>query len=385
MRMRARFMVMISVFTLVYGSINWYVGVRGYQFTSVLYPGLSGWLFGLIFALIALSFISSRFMGKFIPRPVVNLLTVVGAYWLAIMQFALFIVITIDVLRLFNSWFGLLPNGTNNEAIVGFAALLLLAGIVIYGLVNARNPIVKRYEITIPKQAGKHQELHIVLVSDTHLGAINGVQRLEHMVRMVNSLNPDVILLAGDVMDDDINPFIKQGMPEKLAKLNAGLGVYSVLGNHEYISGSVGTYKKYMEQAGIPVLVDSYVFVDDSFYIIGRDDLSGKSFNGKKRMEMEKLLEGANPSLPLILMDHQPYKLESAQQAGVDLQVSGHTHRGQMFPYHYITRRTYEIDWGYLLKGSMHVVVSLGFGTWGPPIRVGNRPEVVSIRVKFKG
>lgn len=123
--------------------------------------------------------------------------------------------------------------------------------------------------------------------------------------------------------------------------------------------------------------------MDDSFYIIGRDDLSGKRHNGHPRKPLGELLESLDRSLPLIVMDHQPARLEEAEAAGIDLQVSGHTHRGQMFPNHLVTRRTWELDWGYLRKGATQIIVSLGFGTWGPPVRIGNTPEVVSIRVRF--
>ncbi|HLO04923.1 MAG TPA: metallophosphoesterase, partial [Symbiobacteriaceae bacterium] len=120
-------------------------------------------------------------------------------------------------------------------------------------------------------------------------------------------------------------------------------------------------------------------------YIIGRDDWSGQSRWGRPRKPLTEIIQGVDPALPLILMDHQPNRLNEAQAAGIDLLVCGHTHRGQMFPNHLLTRRVFEIDWGHLKKGALHVIVSLGFGTWGPPVRIGNRPEVVSIRVRFTG
>ncbi|HWI62014.1 MAG TPA: metallophosphoesterase, partial [Symbiobacteriaceae bacterium] len=152
-----------------------------------------------------------------------------------------------------------------------------------------------------------------------------------------------------------------------------------------YIAGHIAEYRREMARAGIRVLVDEAVLVDDSFYVIGRDDISAGGFGGRRRAGLPAVLESVDRSRPLVLMDHQPYRLEEAEQAGIDLQVSGHTHRGQMFPNHLITRRIFEVDWGYLEKGALHVIVSLGFGTWGPPVRIGNRPEVVSIRVRFEG
>ena len=93
---------------------------------------------------------------------------------------------------------------------------------------------------------------------------------------------------------------------------------------------------------------------------------------------------GVDKSLPIILMDHQPFKLDEAVRNGVDVQLSGHTHHGQLWPFHFITKKVYELSWGYKLKGNTHVYVSSGVGTWGPPVRTGNRPEIVHLRLRFR-
>ncbi|HWI54984.1 MAG TPA: metallophosphoesterase, partial [Desulfobacteria bacterium] len=124
--------------------------------------------------------------------------------------------------------------------------------------------------------------------------------------------------------------------------------------------------------------------VADSFYIVGRDDKSGSRFTGHKRKNLQDIISAVDRSLPVIVMDHQPTNLGETERAGVDLQVSGHTHRGQLFPNHLITRRIYEVDYGYLRKGNLNVIVSSGYGTWGPPIRVGSVAEIVDINVEFR-
>jgi predicted MPP superfamily phosphohydrolase len=387
--MRRGFAITMIIFVIFFGLVNGYVGWRSWQWVQALAPNWNSWAFWVPFWLIGYSFLIGRFTASYLPRPLVSLLTVVGAYWLAILQYSIPVLLVIDLGRILNGWIGFIPASTMRDSrtiqMVGLVVFLVVLIIVLYGVWRARNPVVSRYEVSIPKNGGQHKDLHIIMVSDTHVGMINGNRRLRHMVRMVNELEPDLILLAGDVIDDDFHPFVAQRMPDQLKELKSRLGTYSVLGNHEYIAGHLDEYRTELERVGVRLLVDESALVDHSFYVIGRDDLSGKSDHGQPRKPVNELLQGLDPTKPFILMDHQPYRLEEALKAGIDLQVSGHTHRGQMYPYHHITQKTYELDWGYLYKETMHVIVSSGFGTWGPPIRVGNRPEVVSVKVRFTG
>jgi predicted MPP superfamily phosphohydrolase len=203
------------------------------------------------------------------------------------------------------------------------------------------------------------------------------------MVNMIEKLNPDIIFLAGDVIDEDTDPFIKQNMAAALLRLRAKYGIYGVLGNHEYIGGMTDKAAAVLESTGIKVLRDSYVKIGENIVIAGRDDMSHSYLSQKQRKTLNSMLEGVDKSLPIILLNHQPRELEESRSAGVDLQLSGHTHSGQLFPIHLITEKIYEDDWGHLSKGSLQLIVSSGFGTWGPPIRTGNRPEIVDIHISF--
>ena len=171
-------------------------------------------------------------------------------------------------------------------------------------------------------------------------------------------------------------------MAASLQKLKAPYGVFAVTGNHEYFGG-VQKSVAYIQEGNVKVLQDTAVKIDDAFYLIGRKDLTGKSF-GDLRRPLNEVMDGVDKNLPLILMDHQPFHLEEAEQNGIDLQLSGHTHHGQLFPFNLITNKVYEKSWGYLRKGETQYYVSCGVGTWGPPIRIGNRPEIVQIKVRFK-
>ncbi|PKM80966.1 MAG: metallophosphoesterase [Firmicutes bacterium HGW-Firmicutes-14] len=390
-----RFAVVLiaAVFFFIYAGINYYIGLRGWQSLGGLVPWMGKKVYWAAFWALALSYLAGRLAERFLPAGVAYWMTLVGAYWLAAMFYFLLIIFALDSVRIciyvIGKVTGSVPGGFYNNpklaAAAGLAVLITVAGIILYGTWNARNPVVTRYEISVPKQAGVLKQLHIVMISDSHLGEIIHNGRLNHMVEIINSLQPDIVLMPGDVIDENIGPFVEQRMIDTFRKLNPPYGIYSVPGNHEYIGGHIDEAIHYLEEAGVKVLRDRRVKVADSFYVIGRDDRAGERFTGRKRRALSELMEGIDRNLPVILLDHQPVNLDEPAQLGIDLQLSGHTHRGQLFPNHLITGRIYENDWGLITRGTLNVVVSSGVGTWGPPIRVGNKPEVVEIVIHFKG
>jgi predicted MPP superfamily phosphohydrolase len=165
-----------------------------------------------------------------------------------------------------------------------------------------------------------------------------------------------------------------------MKKINAPFGVYAVLGNHDYYGNDKVKILEEMDKVGIQVLMDEYVDMDGLFYIAGR-----KEHTDETRGQARNFLQALDTSKPLIMMDHQPRDLAEAKENGVDILLSGHTHRGQLFPANLITNRIYENDWGYLKKGDFYSFVSSGFGVWGPPFRIGTRSEVMVINAKFNG
>jgi len=140
-----------------------------------------------------------------------------------------------------------------------------------------------------------------------------------------------------------------------------------------------------MTAAGITVLIDQYTKVNEQFYVVGRNDRSGRYMarSVAPRKELSAIMKDIDHTLPIILLDHQPAALHEPLANKVDLQLSGHTHNGQFFPNHLITNQLFEIDWGHFTKESLQVIVSCGYGTWGPPIRTSGYSEVVKINVKF--
>ncbi|KLU58606.1 putative metallophosphoesterase [Peptococcaceae bacterium CEB3] len=367
----------------LYAGLCYYVGLRGWQFFFSYLPLLPPTVYWIGFWIVAMAYLAGRLGERVLPETVGHILNVIGSYWLGIMFYALLVLAAVDLMRGLNDKFRFSPHFLSRGPWLGWAIFLVLLGLVLYGLRNARHPIVNHYNLTIGKKAGSLGELHIVLISDIHLGAIMNNGRLAELVESVNALKPDLVLLGGDVIDENVERVIRQDMRMNLSRLQAPFGVYAVLGNHEYLGGHVREALAYMAEAGVHMLRDSSVKVADSFYLVGRDDRSARHFTGRLRRPLADLLEGLDRSLPVIVLDHQPSHLEEAERAGVDLQLSGHTHKGQLFPIQLLTRRLFADDFGLLEKDDFRVIVSSGFGTWGPPLRVGNRPEIVEITVRF--
>jgi predicted MPP superfamily phosphohydrolase len=378
-----QFLIFFSVVLLIYSAINYYIYHRGMQ-ALASEPTYRIWFrWGFIF--LAASYVAGRFLERIQLSAFSDFLVWTGSFWLAIMFYLLLAVILVDIIRLLNGLTGFLPASltTRQAALTTF---LTIGGLVLLlvtaGYINAISPRIKKLNITIAKNAGNLKELNIVMASDIHMGTIIGPRRMTKLVEMINSQNPDIILLAGDIVDEDLAPVVRQNLGSALLGLKAPMGIFGITGNHEYIGGAEAAVK-YLQDHGVIILRDSVVRVGDSFFLAGREDRDKPRFSGRPRLEVEELLKNTDKSFPVILLDHQPFNLEKAQAAGADLQLSGHTHHGQLWPLNYITSAIYEVSMGYLKKSDSHFYVSPGFGGWGPPVRIGNRPEIVKITIRF--
>ncbi|MED4602060.1 metallophosphoesterase [Paenibacillus validus] len=382
--MRSRIPVFVLIL-LAYLGLSAFIGWSGLQYWNVVMPAAPDALFIFVYVLLAFSYLIAMLARRAMPYALYKALKVIGSYGIGLLFYAVLLVPLADL----TAWLLILMGTDASVAVtvVGSAVLAVMAVLLLVGSWNAWNPIVRRYDIEIAKPGGGRKELRIAAASDLHLGTMVGKRHLSRLTERVASLAPDLILLPGDVLDDSIEPFVRENMAEVMSGLRAPLGVYAVLGNHEYIGGHIAEYVERMRAIGIDVLLDRVVEFEDGLYVAGRKDHAVESFTNEGRLTVDALLESSNVdrSKPIILMDHQPHQLGAAAEAGVDLMLSGHTHRGQMMPNHLITRRLFELDWGYLRKGVMHAIVSSGFGSWGPPLRIGSRSELLDIRVTFQG
>lgn len=381
--MNRRFIVSLIGILLFYGGLSLYLGWNGWVYLSALYDWNHAGIYSVIVALLALAFIIGRVGQTTLLKPIAGPLKLVGSYWFAILEYGVLLFPVADIVALL-----LKLGGAERDAYVigtGSIALFVLLILLIVGTRNAWSPVIRHYKVQIPKQAGNRQKLRIAMASDIHLGTTIGNGHLQRLIRKVKQIDPDIILLPGDILDDDIEPFIRHKMADTLGKLDAPLGVFAVTGNHEYIGGKVPEFVAAMDAIGIRVLMDETALIADSFYIIGRKDKASAGFRAGSagRLPISELVSPLDNTLPLIMLDHQPSDLTNAAMNGIDLSLSGHTHRGQMAPNHLVTKRLFELDWGYLKKGSLHAIVSSGFGFWGPPVRIGSRSEVLQIDVEF--
>lgn len=379
--------IIFCIVIFVFGFANYYIGKRNWQLLKEVNLKISKKIYWIIFWIISMSYVSARLFGNVLPKNIRSYLTIVGSYWLAVMIYSLMLLGLLELVKFINHRFRIINVSISQEQTILKISkeiiLFIVIGILVFGTWNARNPVVKKYEITVPKKAGDIKEINIVMVSDIHLGTIINNGRLTKMVEGINGLKPDVVLFVGDIIDEDVDAFVDGNMVENFKKIKSTMGVYAVPGNHEHISGHMDELYNYLRCSGVNVLIDNYIKIQDDFYVIGREDISGEKFDGIKRKELPQLLQGIDKSLPMILLDHQPYKFNDVQSAGIDLQFSGHTHKGQLFPVNLVTDKMFETDWGYTKKGSSNFIVSSGYGTWGPPIRIGSRSEIVNVRLKF--
>ncbi|WP_172195714.1 metallophosphoesterase [Saccharibacillus qingshengii] len=261
---------------------------------------------------------------------------------------------------------------------VSAAALALTVLLGAFGVFSAYSPVVLTYDVKIAKPAlDGRKSMKIVMAADMHFGALSGPGHAKRMVRLINEQSPDLVLFPGDLVDDDIVQYVKQGIPEILKGIQAP--VYASLGNHDRLEAGDTELIDTLEESGMTLMYDEVISENLPVTLIGRKDRTDPS-----RLSVAKLASQADPASPLVLLDHQPYELELAAEAGIDLEVSGHTHRGQIFPANFITNRIYENDWGYLRKGNMDSIVTSGYGFWGLPMRMGTRSELTVINVAFE-
>jgi predicted MPP superfamily phosphohydrolase len=356
------------------------LGAHFYVFSRLWFmiPSQAGRVLMLVAGVLALlSPILGMVVDNYLPQSVATFMHRVGSSWIIIFLYLLLAVVVIDIARLTHlfplerffagSWTGV-------AVLASLVALCLT-----FGYFNYLNK--KKVELSIPinKKAGSLDSLKIVAISDLHLGYGIGKKEFESWLPLINDGKPDIILIAGDLVDSNTYPLFEYNFAESVAKLHAKYGVYAVLGNHEYI-GNAARSAEFLRSAGITLLQDSVVLIDDAFFLVGRDDRSNSG-----RRSVAELIANVDKSKPVIMLDHQPLNLGDTERNKIDLQLSGHTHNGQVWPLSLIIRAMYEHPYGYLKKGDSHIYVTSGLGIWGGKFRVGSRSEYVSINLTFEG
>ncbi|MFD1029919.1 metallophosphoesterase [Metaplanococcus flavidus] len=346
---------------IIYGALAGYIGWAVFVWLLSFSVPVNGWLFAFFWAALAFSYFIGMIGHKWLG------FTIAGSYWLGFFQYTLLLVPI--------AHFAVLVVDHHREVqIIGSVAATVLLLIFLVGTFLAYSPVIRQKEITVK---GSGEDMNIVIASDFHLGVLSGKRHLKRFVTLSNGVEPDLVLLAGDLVDDDPIWYTRYGMSEVMKELRSKYGVFGVLGNHEYYGKKIPLLVRVMEESGVTILRDETVEIEGKCYLTGREERT----NGN-RHPIESLKPAGN--LPWIVMDHTPSDLKTPVELNADFHISGHTHKGQMWPNHLITKRVFELDYGYRLKDSTHFLVSSGFGFWGPPIRIGSRSELWAVRIKFQ-
>lgn len=364
------FIAIFSAIFILYSLLVYYVGRSSWSFIRRYHAKYLKWVYIVVIIFLSTSFILGR-IGKGIV-----LLQIVGSYWMMIFALLLLVLpvvhLTLWVLRLMSI------QRQRLEQRAGIVILAILITSITFGTFHAYSPVVRTYAITIQNTALAGEDLHIAMAADMHFGLLSGVRHAKRLVHEINALDADLVLFPGDIIDDDIDIYIRRGFDTVLDNVQAKYGVYASLGNHDRYQGNMNDLITAIEGRGMTVLYDESITVADRFTLIGRKDKTDRN-----RAPLAQLTHGIDATKPVFLLEHQPVELGIAAEQGIDLIVSGHTHRGQIFPANFITRLLFENDYGYLQKGTMHSIVTSGYGFWGPPIRLGSRSEIVSITIQF--
>lgn len=325
-------------------------------------------------------------------------------YWLGFFIYLLFFIVLADILRAILYLIARkrpvpIMHAKKGYALLSLAVLLLSVGFSGYGLIHADRIYTNTYEVTTHKDAGDIQELNICLVADLHLGYSIGVSDMERMAASINALEPDIVFVAGDIVD---NEYEAMADPDRIAEIFRGIkstyGIYAVYGNHDVAETLVGGFsissraqalrdprvEEFIEKCGMHMLEDEVTLVADSFYVVGRLDGEKAGDGTANRKTTEELLAGLDHEKPIILLSHEPDDLSENAAAGADLQLCGHTHAGQFFPLTLSAPLTWKNPWGYLKVGEMHNFVTSGVGIYGPDMRVMTNSEVMQIKVRFE-
>ena len=340
------------------------------------------------------------------PSPAKRLLKQFSNTWLGVLLDALLVILTADLLRLVVKRF--LPGGNSRwkerlfsrrgHGLIGLGCILCVGGLSLAGIVSADHISVTNYELSVDKEVPGLDELKIILAADLHLGYSIGIPHMEQMVDLINKEDADLIVIAGDIFDNEYEALEDpELMAEVLGGIQSRYGVYACYGNHDIkekvLAGFTfaGRGEKasdprmdaFLEKAGIRLLREEGVLIDEAFYLYGRPDYGRPGRGIRVRKTPAQLTEGMDLSRPVIVIDHQPRELQELADAGVDLDLCGHTHDGQTFPGNLTARLFWENICGYLQKGNMHNIVTSGVGVFGPDMRLGTRSEICVITVRF--
>lgn len=387
-----------------------YLGVSSYMMFRFFYwmkhcNHRFNWLrFKVPFAVVYLFMALSPVIAFLLPKSAVAIvIRRISTYWIGIMLYSLLYVVLFDLLRLIAKHTKLkntLLFSRGSVISIGSVVVACAVATCLYGIFNARNIKVNEYSVTVNKSCGSDKHLKAVLVADLHMGYAIGVDHITNMVEKINQQDADIVIIAGDIFDNSYDGMDDpEGIKAQLRSIKSKYGVYAVYGNHDidekilmgftFDWGGKQLHSEkmtnFMKECNIKLINDESVLINDEFYLVGRRDTDKPGTEDGTRAEISELTKDLDKTKPIFVLSHEPDELQKTADAGADIDFSGHTHDGQLFPGNLTIGLFWENPCGMIKKDNMYSIVTSGVGVYGTFMRVGTDAEICSVDIDFAG
>lgn len=390
--------------------LPFYLGVSSYMMFRFFYwmkhcNHRFNWLrFKVPFAVVYLFMALSPVIAFLLPKSAVSIvIRRISTYWIGIMLYSLLYVVLFDLLRLIAKHTKLkntLLFSRGSVISIGSVVVACAVATCLYGIFNARNIKVNEYSVTVNKSCGSDKHLKAVLVADLHMGYAIGVDHITNMVEKINQQDADIVIIAGDIFDNSYDGMDDpEGIKAQLRSIKSKYGVYAVYGNHDidekilmgftFDWGGKQLHNEkmtsFMKECNIKLINDESVLINDEFYLVGRRDTDKPGTEDGTRAEISELTKDLDKTKPIFVLSHEPDELQKTADAGADIDFSGHTHDGQLFPGNLTIGLFWENPCGLIKKDNMYSIVTSGVGVYGTFMRVGTDAEICSVDIDFAG
>lgn len=390
--------------------LPFYLGVSSYMMFRFFYwmkhcNHRFNWLrFKVPFAVVYLFMALSPVIAFLLPKSAVAIvIRRISTYWIGIMLYSLLYVVLFDLLRLIEKHTKLkntLLFSRGSVISIGSVVVACAVATCLYGIFNARNIKVNEYSVTVNKSCGSDKHLKAVLVADLHMGYAIGVDHITNMVEKINQQDADIVIIAGDIFDNSYDGMDDpEGIKAQLRSIKSKYGVYAVYGNHDidekilmgftFDWGGKQLHNEkmtnFMKECNIKLINDESVLINDEFYLVGRRDTDKPGTEDGTRAEISELTKDLDKTKPIFVLSHEPDELQKTADAGADIDFSGHTHDGQLFPGNLTIGLFWENPCGMIKKDNMYSIVTSGVGVYGTFMRVGTDAEICSVDIDFAG
>lgn len=390
--------------------LPFYLGVSSYMMFRFFYwmkhcNHRFNWLrFKVPFAVVYLFMALSPVIAFLLPKSAVAIvIRRISTYWIGIMLYSLLYVVLFDLLRLIAKHTKLkntLFFSRGSVISIGSVVVACAVATCLYGIFNARNIKVNEYSVTVNKSCGSDKHLKAVLVADLHMGYAIGVDHITNMVKKINEQNADIVIIAGDIFDNSYDGMDDpEGIKAQLKSIKSKYGVYAVYGNHDidekilmgftfdWGGKQLNSEKmtNFIKECDIKLINDESVLINDEFYLVGRRDTDKPGTEDGTRAEISELTKDLDKTKPIFVLSHEPDELQKTADAGADIDFSGHTHDGQLFPGNLTIGLFWENPCGMIKKDNMYSIVTSGVGVYGTFMRVGTDAEICSVDIDLAG